>query len=392
MEIILIKYGDLVLKKNNRKFFIKTLKENIKRNLTNIDYEIKEDLTRMFITTNEIDKVIDILKNIYGIYEIDKVLEVETRDINVITDEVIKYLDTRKFTTFKVNCKRSDKSYPIISTEMNNIIGSSILKHFKDKKVDVHNPEIEVIVEVRNKYAYIYKEKIEGLKGYPVSTLGKGLLMLSGGIDSPVAAYLTIKKGVKLDYIYFESLPHTSIEARNKVISLAKKLEKYNIDGKIYVIPFTKIQEAIYKNLKLEYLITIMRRMMYRIATLIAKENNYLAIFNGESIGQVASQTLTSIKCVNDVTSFPIIRPLASFDKEEIIKISKKIGTYDISILPYEDCCTVFVPDHPVINPNLNIIYSEEEKIDYEVLIEEAIQNMLIVDLNKENDTVSEYL
>jgi thiamine biosynthesis protein ThiI len=222
------------------------------------------------------------------------------------------------------------------------------------------------------------------LGGYPVSTLGRALLMLSGGIDSPVAGYLTIKRGVELYYIYFESRPHTSIEARNKVIDLARKLEKYNSHGKLMVVSFTKIQETIYRELDSSYLITFMRRMMYRIAERVARRNRCLAIVNGESVGQVASQTLTSMLCVNEVTNYPILRPLCSFDKLDIIEISKKIDTYEISILPYEDCCTVFVPRHPVINPILKHIYDEESKIDFEPLIKEAINNIEIVDL-KEN-------
>ena len=207
--------------------------------------------------------------------------------------------------------------------------------------------------------------------------------MLSGGIDSPVAGYLTIKRGVELYYLYFESRPHTSIEARNKVISLARKLERFNSGGKLLVVNFTKIQEAIYKNLDPSYLITIMRRKMYTIAERIAKKNHCLAIVNGESVGQVASQTLSSILAVNNVTNYPILRPLCSFDKLDIIEISKKIDTYETSILPYEDCCTVFVPRHPVINPNLKHIIEEEKKFDFEPLIEEAVNSVEIIDLKE---------
>ena len=207
--------------------------------------------------------------------------------------------------------------------------------------------------------------------------------MLSGGIDSPVAGYLTIKRGVELYYIYFESRPHTSIEARNKVISLARKLEKYNSKGKLFVVNFTKIQETIYKKLDPAYLITFMRRKMYQIAEIIAKRNNCLAIINGESVGQVASQTLSSMMAVNDVTNYPILRPLCSFDKLDIISISKKIDTYEISILPYEDCCTIFVPKHPVINPSLKHIYAEEKKFDFTELVNEAVDSVMVVDLEE---------
>ena len=390
-EVILIKYGDLYLKKDNRNYFIKTLKENIESKLSGFSYEIKSDLSRMFIYTSNSDEVINILKEVFGIYEIVKVKELD-RDEEVISNEVINYLKDKDYKTFKVETKRSDKSYPIKSIDFNKLVATKILKTYNNLKVDIHNPDVLIEIEIRNKSAYLYLDKYEGLKGYPVRTLGKGLLMLSGGIDSPVAGYLAIKKGIKLNYIYFESLPHTSLEARNKVIELAKILEKYNDHGKLYVVNFTKIQEAIYKNLKPDYLITLMRRMMYRIAVNIAKKEKMLTIINGESVGQVASQTLTSIKAVNDVTNYPIIRPLACFDKEEIIKISKRIGAYETSILPYEDCCTVFVPKHPVINPNLNIIYEEEDKFDFDSLLKEAIDNVIVINLNESKEEYNEYL
>ena len=392
MEVILIKYGDLYLKKDNRNFFIKTLKENIENKLNGINFEIKNDLSRMFIYTDNSTEVINRLKEVFGIYEIVKVKELE-RNEELISNEVINYLKDKDYKTFKVETKRSDKSYPITSMDFNRLVATKILKTYNDLKVDIHNPDIKIEIEIRNNSAYLYLDKYEGLKGYPVRTLGKGLLMLSGGIDSPVAGYLAIKKGIKLNYIYFESLPHTSLEARNKVIELAKILEKYNDYGKLYVVNFTKIQEAIYKNLKKDYLITIMRRMMYRIAESIAKKNKFLTIINGESVGQVASQTLTSIRAVNDVTNYPIIRPLACFDKEEIITISKRIGAYDTSILPYEDCCTVFVPKHPVINPDLKVIYEEESKYNFEPLLTEAINNVDVIKLSKiEEDNLQEYL
>ena len=390
-EVVLIKYGDLYLKKDNRNYFIKTLKENIESKLVGIDYEIKSDLSRMFIYTNNSDEVINKLKEVFGIYEIVKVKELD-KDEEVISNEVVNYLKDKDYKTFKVETKRSDKSFPIKSVDFNKIVASKILKTYNNLKVDIHNPEVLIEIEIRNNSAYLYLDKYAGLKGYPVRTLGKGLLMLSGGIDSPVAGYLAIKKGIKLNYIYFESLPHTSLEARNKVIELAKILEKYNDKGKLYVVNFTKIQEAIYKNLKPDYLITLMRRMMYRIAVSVAKKNKMLTIINGESVGQVASQTLTSIKAVNDVTNYPIIRPLACFDKEEIIKISKSIGAYETSILPYEDCCTVFVPKHPVINPNLNVIYEEEDKFDFEPLLKEAIDNIVVINLNEDKNEYNEYL
>lgn len=383
-RIILIKYGELTTKKDNRGFFIKTLRKNILNKLTNYNIEIKDDYYRMFIYCEEsdIDKIISILKSIFGIHEI--VICISSTDTSILNIKNISLdiMKNKTFKTFKVETNRSDKSYPIKSMEINNIIGGHILKNI-NCKVDVHNPDYLLNIEIRCEGVYIYENRIKGLGGYPVSTLGRGLLMLSGGIDSPVAGYLTIKRGVELYYLYFESRPHTSIEARNKVIALARKLEKYNSNGKLLVVNFTKIQETIYKNLDPDYLITIMRRMMYRIAEKVAKKNKCLAIVNGESIGQVASQTLSSILSVNDVTNFPILRPLCSFDKLDIIDIAKKIDTYETSILPYEDCCTVFVPKHPVINPNLKHIYHEESLYDFSELLDEAVNNIEVVDLKE---------
>ena len=383
-RIILIKYGELTTKKDNRGFFIKTLRKNILNKLTDFNIEIKDDYYRMFIYCDEddINKIVSILKNIFGIHEIVICISSTDTSVDNIKNISLDIMKNKTFKTFKVETNRSDKSYSIKSMEMNNIIGGHILKNI-NCKVDVHNPDYLLNIEIRCEGVYIYENRIKGLGGYPVSTLGRGLLMLSGGIDSPVAGYLTIKRGVELYYLYFESRPHTSIEARNKVITLARKLEKYNSNGKLLVVNFTKIQEAIYKNLDPDYLITIMRRMMYRIAEKVAKKNKCLAIVNGESIGQVASQTLSSILSVNDVTNFPILRPLCSFDKLDIIDISKKIDTYETSILPYEDCCTVFVPKHPVINPNLKHIYHEESLYDFSELLDEAVNNIEVVSLKE---------
>lgn len=382
-KIIMIKYAELTTKKDNRNFFINTLEKNIETVLRAFNPVIEKDYFRMFVKVNEehIDESLELLTKVFGIIEIClcyfsslKSLE----NINLISSKLIT-----SNTTFKVITNRSDKSYPIPSMEVSRKVGAYLLKNIDNLNVDVHNPEIIINIEIRKEGAYIYNNGVKGSCGYPTGTLGKSLLMLSGGIDSVVAGYLTMKRGVKLDFLYFESLPHTSLEAREKVINLAKILKKYGNTGKLIIVPFTKIQENIYRKLDNNYMITIMRRMMYRIGEIIAKKRNALAIINGESIGQVASQTLTSIKVVNEVTNYPIIRPLASFDKIEIIEIARKIGSYDISILPYEDCCTIFVPTHPVINPNLEHAQKEEEKFDFN-LIEEAIDNIMIIDLDKE--------
>ena len=383
-KVILIKYGELTTKKDNRNYFIKILKRNIFQKLSSFSFDIEEDYYRMFIYPKEedIDSIVKILKDIFGIHGIVIAYMSEDTSFDNIKNIALDLMKDKNIKTFKVETNRSNKSYPIKSMEVSAKVGAHILKN-TSYKVDVHNPDLYLYIEIRNNAVYLYNETIIGSGGYPVSALGRGLLMLSGGIDSPVAGYQIIKRGVELHYLYFESRPHTSIEARNKVISLARKLEKYNSNGKLYVVNFTKIQETIYKNLDTDYLITFMRRKMYTIAEKVAKRHKCLAIVNGESVGQVASQTLNSMICVNEVTNYPILRPLCSFDKLEIIDIAKKIDTYDISILPYEDCCTVFVPRHPVINPNLKHIYEEESKIDFAPLIKDAIDNIEVIDLKE---------
>ena len=391
-KTIIIKYGELSTKKANINFFLKTLKDNIHNSLT-YQHTITYDYGRMFIDVAEenINSTIDILKHTFGIHEIIIGFIGESRELENIEKNVIALIKDHEFATFKVETKRSDKSYPINSMEMNNKLGGVILKN-RNVSVDVHNPELIVHVEIRKDATLYYLNGIAGLGGYPVGTLGKGLLMLSGGIDSPVAGYLTIKRGVKLSALYFESPPHTSEMAKEKVIKLARVLAKYNPNMNLYVINFTKIQEAILKNIPYEYLITIMRRMMYRIAEAIAKKENSKIIVNGESIGQVASQTLTSMSVINAVVNMPVIRPVACFDKLEIIDIANKIGTFDISTLPYEDCCTVFVPEHPVINPEISKCIEYEKLIPYEELIAEAIKNKEIIKIKEEEKKFEDIL
>ncbi len=385
-QVILIKYGELTTKKANRNLFIKTLYDNILEKLKDYQVKITKDRVRMFIeTTDNIDEIVNILSNIPGIHGIVIAYKVDTNteEIKAKTLDIVK---TINFKTFKVETKRSNKNFPIPSMEFNQIIGRLLLKNIPNIKVDVHNPDYLLKIEIRDKYTYIYSKEINGLGGYPIGVAGKGLLMLSGGIDSPVAGYLAMKRGIKLECIYFESPPHTSIQAKNKVKKLVAKLNNYQSNITLHVINFTKIQEAIYQNINPNYMITIMRRMMYRISTKVAEKNNCLAIINGESVGQVASQTLTSMQVINNVTSYPIIRPLACYDKLDIIDISKKIDTYETSILPYEDCCTIFLPKHPVINPSLDKAIEYEKNIDYEELIEEAINNMENIKITNNED------
>lgn len=375
-KIIIIKYGELTTKKDNINFFITTLKDNIKNCLVDYETEIKYDKGRMFIYANEdnLDVAIEKIKKTFGIHEINIGYEIDDNSIENIKKSLIELIKDRDITSFKIVTKRSDKKYPINSMEISRQMGGIVLKNKEKAEVDVHNPKMVINIEVRlNNKVYIYFDKIKGIGGYPVGVAGKGLLMLSGGIDSPVAGYLALKRGVRIEAIYFESPPHTSDAAKNKVISLAKKLSEYSGYVKLHVINFTAIQEAILKNCPHEYLVTIMRRMMYRISERIAKKNNCKVLINGESIGQVASQTLTSMAAINCVTKLPVIRPVACLDKLDIIEIAKNIDTYETSILPFEDCCTIFVPDHPVINPTEESASEYEKSFDFENLISDAV-------------------
>lgn len=393
-RVILIKYGELTTKKGNRKFFINTLYKNINDKLKNYNVKIYKDISRMYIefNDNDLDKILKRINSIFGIFEYLVAYKVPT-DVESIKSSVLDIISNEKFKTFKVETKRSDKNFEIHSLDFSKQIGGMILKNFEDKKVDVHNPDLLLNIEIREYNTYIYTNSYKGLGGYPNSALGKAMLMLSGGIDSPVAGYLTLKRGIKLECVYFEAIPHTSIEARNKVLELAKKLSIYTDKIVVHVIPFTEIQESIYKYIDSEYCITIMRRMMYRITERLAKRNKCLAISNGESVGQVASQTLTSMSVINNVTNMPVIRPVACLDKLEIIQIAKKIDTYDISILPFEDCCTVFVPKHPVINPRLDKCIEYEKKFDYEPMIDRAITNdKVIIITEDEQDNYQDLL
>ena len=387
-RVILIKYGELTTKGDNRKMFVNVLHKNIINKLKGLNVFVYKDLSRMYIEFDEkdLDLILSKINKIFGIYAYTVAYKIESSRES-IEKALLDILPTTNFNTFKVETKRSDKTFPIQSIDFSKMMGGLILKNKDNIKVDVHNPEVIFNIEIRRNETFIYFKDYEGIGGYPNGTQGKGLLMLSGGIDSPVAGYLAMKRGITLDCVYFEAIPHTSLEARNKVIELTKKLLEYTNSINLYVVPFTEIQETIYSKVEPEYVITIMRRMMYRIMEKLVKKYHAHVIVNGESIGQVASQTLTSMEVINNVTNIPVIRPVACLDKLEIIDISEKIDTYDISILPYEDCCTVFVPRHPVINPVLEKAIEEENKFNYNELIDKTIDNILRVPLfEKENE------
>lgn len=382
-KVIIIKYGELNTKKDNINYFIKALRNDLSKK---IDNDIEYDRGRMIIFGDDLDIVKDALNKTFGIHEYEIGYNLETNNIDTISLELVKLVKERDFNTFKVSTKRSDKSYEMNSMEISKHLGGVILRNISGKKVDVSTPELLINVEIRKDSSLIYFDKEKGLGGYPLGTLGKGMLMLSGGIDSPVAGYLAMKRGVRLECVYFDSPPHTSEEALNKVLTLAEKLSDYSNYIKVHIIHFTDIQEAIYKNCPKEYMITIMRRFMYRIAEMLAHRENCKCIVNGESIGQVASQTLTSMNAINEVVKMPVIRPVCCLDKLEIIDIAKKIGTYETSILPYEDCCTIFVPEHPVINPEKELAREYEERLDYNALIKEAIKTKETITLPRKEE------
>ncbi len=386
-KLILIKYGELTTKKDNRKFFINTLEKNI-RNLIKDEIKITKDRVRMYIECENAEEIALKLKKIFGIYGI-VICHKVNNNYEDILNKALEIMDKNK-KTFKVVTNRADKNFPIPSMEFSRKLGGLILQE-TDFKVDVHNPDITLTVEIRNNGTFVYTNEIRGAGGYPVGIQGTGLLMLSGGIDSPVAGYLTLKRGVNIECLYFESPPHTSLEAKNKVLKLASILNEYSGHVKVHVVPFTEIQEAIFKKCPDTYMITIMRRMMYRIAEKYSEKIGAKIIVNGESIGQVASQTLSSMECINNVTNKPIIRPVACLDKLEIINIAEKIGTYETSILPFEDCCTIFVPRHPVINPKLSCCIEYEKAFNYEKLIDKCINNIEVI-TNFNNNEFSDLL
>jgi thiamine biosynthesis protein ThiI len=390
-KYVVIRYGEIGTKGKNKKDFIKCLYNNIKNSLKkNKNLRFYNRYDRLYVELNgENPKdVYSSLDLISGISSYSPCYFVN-RNIDDLKDNIKEIIKNVDFKTFKIDTKRADKTFEIESMEVNKIIAGVILKS-KDVKVDVHEPETKFNIEIRNEGIYVYYEKYKGLGGYPLGVGGKALVLLSGGIDSPVACFEMMKRGVTIECIHFASFPYTSKAAEEKVFDLARKLNALQSNIKLHMIPFTKLQEAIYENVDESYAITIMRRMMYRISEQVARRNNCLALVSGESIGQVASQTLNSMQVINEVTSFPMIRPLACFDKLEIIDISKKIDTYDISIRPFEDCCTIFTPKNPVTKPNLETAINYENKFDYEGLIEEIMKNINTITINNDVEE-SEY-
>lgn len=379
---ILIRYSEIGLKGKNTKHFLNKLQKNIQHKLKAYPLiHIKRAQGRMFVLLNGQDPtpIIEICKNVFGIHSFSLAIKVKSEIESIKIAALYALKESENTKTFKVAVKRADKSFPIGSMEMNQLLGGHLLRNTEHFKVDVHNPDIQIKVDIRNNGTYITSRNIKGLGGFPVGTSGKSLLLLSGGIDSPVAGYLAMKRGVQIEAIHFHSPPFTSERAKQKVLDLAQTLTKYGEKINIHLVPFTKLQQEIFDKMPDRYSMTIMRRIMIRISEKICIKNNILSMTTGESLGQVASQTMESMNAINEVTNYPIIRPLVTMDKEDIIKIARDIDTYDISIRPYEDCCTVFVPKEPKTNPRRDKVNNFESQVDFTKLIEEAIDNTEVV-------------
>ncbi len=392
-NVILVRYGEMTLKKGNYKKFLSEMNNQIINRLSsfkNLSFYNTNYRFYIELNSNPYKEVLKELSKIFGIHSYSLCVKVKPNYEEIFNAAIalINKEKPKEEVTFKVETHRADKDFPDTSLEISKKVASSVLKNVKGLKVDVHNPELLLSIDFRKEGAFLFTSNIKAQGGYPLYSAGKGLLMLSGGIDSPVAGFLALRKGVELETLHFEAPPYTNKLALQKVIDLVKKLAVYTKPYKITlnIVNFTEIQKEIYDKADRAYLVTLMRRAMYKIASLYAKENNILALINGESLGQVASQTLESMNVINDVTNIPIIRPLVTLDKDRIIKISKEIETYDISIKPYEDCCTIFIPDHPVIKPKLSKVLVEEEKCNLEELIKNALENIVQIKIDSTTD------
>ena len=387
-QSFLIKYAEIGTKGKNRFLFEDALIKQIKHALRPVEgkFIISKESGRIYVDAQgeyDYDEVIAALKRVFGIAWICPMFQIEKTDFEEIKKEVASYVDQvyeDKNFTFKVDAKRVDKKYPVPSEQMNRDLGEVILDTFPETKVDVHHPDVLLKVEVR-KLVNIYSVMIPGPGGMPVGTNGKAMLLLSGGIDSPVAGYMIAKRGVMIDAVYFHAPPYTSERAKQKVVDLAKLVSRYSGPINLHVVNFTDIQLYIYEQCPHEELTIIMRRYMMKIAESIAKETGSLALITGESIGQVASQTVQSLAATNEVCTMPVFRPLIGFDKQEIVDISEKIGTYETSIQPYEDCCTIFVAKHPVTKPNIKVIHKSEENLAEKIdeLVKTALETVEVI-------------
>lgn len=386
MEVIMAKYGEIALKGLNRSSFEDLLIRNIRRRLSPLgEFDISRRQSTIYVQplsdSIDLDAVVKKMCNVFGIAAVQR-CAVLPKDMGEIIKQGIVYLkDTMENAkSFKVEAKRSDKSFPLTSPQIQRELGGALAEAYPNVAINVHNPEVTVLVEIRDKGAYLNAEKLPAAGGMPVGSNGNALLLLSGGIDSPVAAYMMAKRGLRVDAIHFQSPPYTSERALMKVETLCEKLTEYCGDIRFYCVPFTEIQEALRDNCSGDYFTVIMRRLMLKIANRFCEKKHYGALITGESVGQVASQTLAAIGCTDKAADYPVLRPLVGMDKKEIVELARKIDTFETSILPYEDCCTVFTPKHPKTKPLIKDILLEEEKFDFEPLILKAVEETAVKD------------
>lgn len=391
-DYIVVRFGELTTKGKNRKLFTQKLLKNTKEILWEfplLQYHLQYDRLYIYLNGTDHEAVNKKLKTVFGIHSFSNAYKFE-KDLNVVKDAIAQMINEDTRTTFKINTKRSDKTFPGRSQDINREIAGHVFHHVdRHLQVDVHHPEMLITVEIRHDAIYVMNNVIKGAGGYPVGIGGKAMLMLSGGIDSPVAGYLTLKRGVDLECVHFAAPPYTNEFAREKVFDLLDKLRHYTHGSiKVHVVHFTKLQLAVYDHCDESYAMTVMRRMMYRIGEKLALKNNCLALVNGESIGQVASQTLNSMQVINEVVRIPVLRPVLCLDKLEIIDIANKIDTYDISIRPHEDCCTIFTPKAPATKPKSYKAEAFESQFDFESLVDECVETAetVIIDNSYKKD------
>lgn len=377
MHVILVKVGEIHLKGQNRPYFENKLIRNMKAALAGMKVRVSIAQSRIYVYDVEesmLEQALERLSRVFGIHALSPAREIE-KNMETIFATAVEMMKQAGITSgsFKIKARRADKRFPLESPEIAAQVGEAVLKAFPDMRVDLHKPEHVIEVEVREK-AYVYVEQVPAVGGMPVGTNGKAMLLLSGGIDSPVAGYMIAKRGVCVEAVHFHSFPHTSERAKEKVLELAAILARYCGQIKVHVVPFTQLQEAIYEHCPDRTLTVVMRRYMMRIAEAIAVKNGAQALITGESIGQVASQTMESLCCTDAVVSMPVFRPLIGNDKLEIMEIAQRIGTFETSILPYEDCCTVFTPKHPATHPGMDMIQEAEACFNAEEMVRKAIE------------------
>lgn len=388
-NVLIVKYGEIAVRGNNRKFFIERLLRTIRKNLDGLgDFYVVKEQGRLIVEDRggemDFDKVIPKVLCIMGIIGVSPAVRTKNQDLDnlkIVCKKHMNDIGVDEYRTFKIETKRSNKKYPLESREVSAAVGEYILDNFPNLTVDVHNPDLTVYIELRND-AYIYSKLIKGLGGLPVGSSGKGIVMLSGGIDSPVSAFLMAKRGVEVEGVYFNSPPYTSERAKQKVVDLAERLTLFTGSFKLYVVPFTDLQLYLLENVPHDKLTIFLKRSMTRVACILGEKDGALAVITGDSVGQVASQTMQGLHAISAAATMPIIRPLAGFDKQEIVDIARQIGTFDISIRPYEDCCTIFVAKHPETKPKTTVIEKIESKLtELDRYINEAVENAEIIEL-----------